>query len=241
MPAGSVLWYRFVLWVVRWLFFGATGGMRIKGRKNIPWQGPLIVAPNHTSNLDPPATACAIHRQVTFMAKADLFRVPIFGALIRSLGSFAVHRGEADTEAVRLALKLLGEGKAVLVFPEGTRGDGRTMLPVNRGVALLAKRSGAPVLPVGIAGTHRKMPRGKSFPKFGRVTVAFGEPFLYSDVAAHASEAENREAFAVHLESRILALCAQAGLELKAAESCPRPSTTDGPAEPSETSATGSS
>jgi 1-acyl-sn-glycerol-3-phosphate acyltransferase len=236
MHGGPNWWYWFVRNLVRYGFFVPSGGFRVSGLENVPRDGPLIVAPNHVSTLDPPVIACSINRRISFMAKEELFRSRLFGGLIRSLGSFPVRRGEADTEAIKLAIRLLGEGHAVLIFPEGTRGDGSTMLPVNRGVAMLAKRSGAPVLPVGIAGTHRKMPKGRGFPRFVGVRVRFGEPFRYEDVASHESERENREAFALELERRIVALCNAEGYSLTADESgSPKTSSAshDGASEPS--------
>jgi len=203
-------WYSFVRWLVRVFFFKGTGGLTVRGIENVPKTGPLIVSPNHVSHLDPPVTACAINRQITFMAKAELFEHGLFGKLIASLGAFPVKRGEGDTEAIRLTLRLLEEGRAVLMFPEGTRGDGKELLPFNKGVGMIARRSCAPVLPVGIVGTHRKWPRGKSRPKWGRVTVVFGSTMTYEETSTQATEAENREAFAAELERRIVAAMASA-------------------------------
>lgn len=227
-------WYWFVRWAVRVFFFRLSGGFRIVGTANVPRSGPLIVSPNHVSNLDPPAIACSIPRMITFMAKSELFKVPIFGPLIRSLGSFPVHRGEADTEAIRLALRLLGEGRAVLVFPEGTRGDGEELLPFNRGAALLAKRSGAPVLPVGIVGTHRKMPKCVSFSKWGPTYVAFGEPLTYAQFTIQGQEKAAKDAFTSELQRRILDLCASGGLELRTCGSEQGPKTRGGSGEATE-------
>lgn len=206
------LWYGFVRWFVRVFYFRGTGGLRILGLENVPLSGPLIVSPNHVSHLDPPVTACTMPRPITFMAKAELFDHKLFGWLIRSLGSFPVRRGEGDTEAIRTALKLLEQGKAVLMFPEGTRGDGVRLLPFNKGVAMIAKRSGAKVLPVGISGTHRKFPKGGK-PRWGKVTVAYGKPFTFEDVARGTTESEKRDSFSHHLEKRILELCHIGGYE----------------------------
>lgn len=206
------LWYGFVRWVVRIFFFRGTGGFSILGLENVPLTGPLIVSPNHVSHLDPPATACSMPRPITFMAKAELFDHKLFGWLIRSLGSFPVRRGEGDTEAIRTALKLLEQGKAVLMFPEGTRGGGTRLLPFNKGVAMIAKRSGAQVLPVGISGTHRRWPKGGKL-KWGKVTVAYGKPFKFEEVAKGETEAEKRESFSRTLEERILELCRVGGYE----------------------------
>jgi 1-acyl-sn-glycerol-3-phosphate acyltransferase len=117
-------------------------------------------------------------------------------------------------EAIRTALKLLQEGKAVLMFPEGTRGEGKRLLQFNKGVAMIAKRSGAPVIPVGISGTHTKWPKGQKKPKRGRTTVIFGKPLRYSDFETAGKESEVREAFSRELERRIVELCHQGGYDI---------------------------
>jgi 1-acyl-sn-glycerol-3-phosphate acyltransferase len=209
-------WYRFVRWAVRTFYFGAvTGGMRSVGEENVPRSGAVIVAPNHVSNLDPPITSCGTRRPIAFMAKEELFK-GLFGKLISSLGAFPVKRGEGDTESIRRAIALLGEGRALLVFPEGTRGDTVTMLPINRGVAMLARRTGAQVVPVGIAGTHIVAPKGKKGRRH-RITITYGKPFRYEDVAIGETEKEKREAFAAELGNRIRALCESGGYDVKPA------------------------
>jgi 1-acyl-sn-glycerol-3-phosphate acyltransferase len=212
-------WYWFVRATVKWLFFKGSGGLRVSGKRNVPREGPLIVAPNHVSHLDPPVTACTLPRKLTFMAKEELFNNKLFGGLIGSLGAFPIRRGEGDTEAIRNAMMLLEKGHAVLVFPEGTRGDGAALLPLNRGVAMLAKRTGAKVLPVGIVGTHKKWPKGRSKPKWGRIHVLFGEPFTYEQMATSDSEKVNRETFTAELERRLLNLCREGGYDLRSASS----------------------
>lgn len=189
--------YRTVRWLVRNLIFQPLGGFRVEGLENVPGSGPLIVAANHVSFADPPAVGCAMPRPVRFMAQSGLFRPPLFGPLIRRLGAFPVHRGEADKAAIRRALELLEEGWALLIFPEGTRGDGKRLGEANRGVELLAKRSGAPILPVGIVGTQRWLPKGAKLPRPTRITVRFGEAFAWSNAGDFRSD----------LMSRISALC----------------------------------
>ena len=213
MPKVLPWWYWFVRNLVRYTFFQLTGGLRAEGLQNIPKEGPVIVAPNHVSYLDPPAVACGITRMLRFMAKEELFR-GIFGRLISSLGSFPVKRGEGDTDAMRKAFTALEEGCAVIVFPEGTRGDGVRMLPINKGVALMAKRTGALILPVGVTGTHVIKPKGASGWRRKRITVRFGTPFHYSDILPDSPERDRREAFAGKLESEICSLCAQDGYPL---------------------------
>lgn len=204
-------WYGSVRMIVRTLFFGALGGIRTRGTEHVPREGRLIVAPVHLSYLDPPAVACGLPRQLTFMAKEELFK-GAFGWLIRSLGAFPVKRGDADTEAIKQALALLDEERALLVFPEGTRGDGVTLLPINRGVTLLARRSAAPVLPVAISGTHRIWPKGSKRIRRSRIEIVCGPTFRYADFA---EEKDPKEAFSCHLRDELLRLQALAGLPLR--------------------------
>jgi 1-acyl-sn-glycerol-3-phosphate acyltransferase len=201
-------WYRFVNWLVRTFYFGViTGGLKSVGKENIPKTGPVIIAPIHVSHLDPPATGCAMyHRRLRFMAKEELFK-GIFGKIIASVGAYPISRGDGDTEAIRKSIDMLNEGEALLVHPEGTRGDGVHMLPINKGVAMLAKRTGAPVVPVGLIGTNIVMPRGKKKGKRHRITVVFGQPFTYADVATGGNEKEARETFCLILADRIRKLC----------------------------------
>lgn len=211
-------WYRFVNWLVRTVYFGAiTGGLQSVGSENVPKTGAVIVAPVHVSHLDPPATGCAMpHRRLRFMAKEELFK-GIFGKIIASLGAFPVHRGDGDTEAIRKSIAMLEDNEALLVHPEGTRGDGVKMNPINKGVAMLAKRTGAPVVPVGIVGSHIVMPRGKKG-KRHRIKVVFGKPFTYAEVAKGANEKEAREAFSIELAERIRRLCNENGWDLQPAD-----------------------
>jgi len=180
----------------------------------VPRNGPLIVAPLHVSHLDPPAVACGTNRRLSFMAKEELFDHWLFGRFIRSVGAFPIKRGDGDMEAVRLAIKIIEGGGALLIFPEGTRGDGKHMQPVNRGVTMLAKRTGAKVVPVGVVGTHVAWPKGQKKIKRSRIRVIYGEPFTYAEVSTGASDKENREIFARELRARIAKLCADNGLTL---------------------------
>lgn len=210
------IWYRFVRGLVRWAFFKPYTRLVVTGRENVPMNGPLIVAPVHLSNLDPPVTTVSLPRPIAFMAKKELFEVKVFGPLIKSLGAFPVKRGGGDLSAFKLALEILSDGQALLVFPEGSRGDGATMGEIQSGVALLAKRSGAQVLPVGIAGTQNVLPKGASKPKRAQVKVHIGEPFDYDSVALRNGK-EDKSAFSKALEERLLNACHRAGLDIKTA------------------------
>ena len=142
VPTGE---YLLVFPVFRFLFRGSTAG-----KHNVPSQGALVVVANHGSHLDPPLLGHALGRPVAFMAKAELFNVPLLGAVIRACGAYPVRRGASDREAIRSATSCLEQGWATGVFLDGTRQqDGRLNAPLP-GAALLAARSGAPLLPVAI-------------------------------------------------------------------------------------------
>jgi 1-acyl-sn-glycerol-3-phosphate acyltransferase len=170
-----------------WLLW-MVGPGTVEGLENVPSSGGFLVVANHCSNLDPPFLGWAVgHRTgriLHFMAKEEMRTWPVVGFLARNAGVFFVRRGEGDRSAQRIALQLLEGGRLVGVFPEGTRsrdgqlGDGRV------GATLLAMRTGVPVLPVGIAGTHRIFPGRSRWPHRSRVTIRVGEPFALPLMAA---------------------------------------------------------
>jgi 1-acyl-sn-glycerol-3-phosphate acyltransferase len=206
-------WYAFILTLAK-LLYGSLGGVRRVGEAHVPRSGAVLIAPVHFSTFDPPAVAIACPRQLRFMAKQELFK-GIFGRGIRSVGAFPVRRGENDTESVRAAIGMLEDGQAVLVFPEGERGDGIRLNPMNPGLAMLAKRTGAPVVPTAVVGTHILKPRGSKKLKRTRMVIAFGEPMTFDQVAGDAGGAKAREAFSAELGRRLVALCAENGLALE--------------------------
>lgn len=144
---------------------------RIVGVRNVPKDGPLILACNHTAYLDPPALGAAAPRPVTYMAKQELFEIPVLGPLITGLGAFPVDRSRGDVAAIKTAIGVLKTGACLGIFPEGTRNPDGTGKP-QMGVALLALRSGATVLPAYVSGTSRAK-------RLARITVVFGEPLRF--------------------------------------------------------------
>ncbi len=149
----------------------------------LPREGPLIIASNHLSNADPPLIASwltpALGRAVHWMAKQEALDWPIAGTFLRANGAFGIRRGAADTEAFRLAKRVLDDGRVLGTFPEGRRSHSGGLERGKEGVALLAIRSGAPILPVAVWGTERLWPVGSTFPRpGGRVHLRVGEPFV---------------------------------------------------------------
>ncbi|MGI6453847.1 MAG: lysophospholipid acyltransferase family protein [Syntrophomonadaceae bacterium] len=165
-------------WTIRSLFkvLLIFLGLKIEGLHKLPNKGPVIVAANHVSNWDPIVVAVALKRQIHFMAKAQLFDIPLLGAILTRVNAFPVRRGTADRAAIRRALEILGEGQVLGIFPEGTRnktGD----IKAQSGVAMIALKAGAPVLPVACVGTRHLIPCGWRKPFIIRV----GDPIYFEN------------------------------------------------------------
>lgn len=206
-----IVWlYKFGRFLFR-VFYGAMGGLEWVHEERVPRTGGLIVAPNHVSFADPPITGSATRRPLYFMAKKELFSLPLVGCILKKVGAFPVDRGTVDTVSIRSALQLLADGEAVLVFPEGTRGNGKSLGEPNQGVAMLAKRSGALVVPVGIVGTDVLFPKGAKRLRRAKMAVIWGEPFTYREVVGEAPDKEGRDRFARELMSRIQRLIGERG------------------------------
>jgi 1-acyl-sn-glycerol-3-phosphate acyltransferase len=172
-------------------------GLRVEGVEHVPRTGPFIVVANHCSNLDPPmlgwATGHQVGRVVHFMAKIEMRRWPLIGWLATQSGVFFVRRGEGDRAAQRFSLEALADGRPIAIFPEGTRSRDGRMREFKDGAAFLAMRSGAPVLPVGIAGSQGMFPGRSRFPHRARVTIRVGEPFA---LPPHSGGRLDRQALA---------------------------------------------
>ncbi len=146
------------------------------GAENIPLEGPVLIAPIHRSNVDFALTLFISKRKAFFMAKDSLFRVPLLGPLITHLGAFPVHRGSADRESMAHSEAVLQQGHALVLFPEGTRQEGRTVAPLHDGAMFVAARTGAKVVPVGIGGSDRAMPKGAKLPRPSKIRIVVGQP-----------------------------------------------------------------
>jgi 1-acyl-sn-glycerol-3-phosphate acyltransferase len=150
--------------------------------QDLPRRGPLIVAINHASAVDPPFVtgylAPALGRQVHWLAKRELFDDRLLGPIVRAYGAFPVNRDAADADAYRTARAVLDAGRVLGVSPEGTRSPDGALQPAKPGVALLAARTGVAILPVGIGDLDRFLPRHAKVPRlFRRASLRIGAPF----------------------------------------------------------------
>ena len=177
---GRLLMRVLLLLLTRW---------RVSGRDNIPSGGPLLIVANHINLADPPLLGVSLSRKVVFMAKEELFRSRFSGYFVRSFGAFPVYRGKVDREALRQAKRVFADGLALVMFPEATRSNNAQLQSAFPGSALIALRSGVPILPVGITGTekiegiawilHRPV-----------VTVNIGHPFYLPSVNSRLTKVE---------------------------------------------------
>ena len=153
--------------------------LKVTGSENCPEDGPLIVAPNHVSFLDPIIAGLAVERPLNFMARDSLFKNRIFGKILLWVNAFPLKREGADLMAMRTAVDKLTKGNAVLIFPEGTRSkDGGLGTPMP-GIGFLAVASGAKILPCYIKGSTDALPRDALFPRFRRISVFVGRPLKF--------------------------------------------------------------
>ncbi len=141
--------------------------VEIKGEENIPKEGAAILAVNHVSFWDPPIILAFIKRPMRTMAKAELFRHKLLAPFLRMAGAFPVHRGTNDITAIKTALRTLKEGGLFTIFPTGTRNKPGDNVDAKAGVALIASKSGAPVIPIAIRGGYKP---------FKKVTIHIGTP-----------------------------------------------------------------
>ena len=148
----------------------------VKGRENVPRTGPLIVVANHLTYLDPPLLGASIPRKIHFMAKEELFESFRWRTLVEAYGAFPVKRGQWNREALRRAAGALDNGWALGLFPEGKRSADHRLQDPLPGASLLAARTGAPILPVGISGTERVNGLGFILER-PPITVKIGAPF----------------------------------------------------------------
>jgi 1-acyl-sn-glycerol-3-phosphate acyltransferase len=168
---------------IAWPLFRVLFAIEYHGLENVPERGAVIIAGNHPSYLDPAFVVLPLKRRVRFMAWDALFKVPLLGPLIRVLGAFPVdiRKGKGES-AFREALRVLNDGDALGIFPEGQRSEHGPIGEMRTGVARLAIDSGAPIVPVTIGGAYRAWPKWKLMLKPAKIVIRYHEPITISEI-----------------------------------------------------------
>jgi 1-acyl-sn-glycerol-3-phosphate acyltransferase len=174
-PFSSLLLYHLFKWTVVSPMLNLYFRRRLYGTEHVPMQDKLIVVANHASDFDPPMLSSSVRRPVSYMAKEELFKVPVLAQAIRLYGAYPVKRGSADRSAIREAIKQLEAGWAVGIFLEGTRTDDGRIPNPKVGAALIAAKTQTPLLPVCLWGTHEIFPEGSAIPRPVPLTIRIGE------------------------------------------------------------------
>lgn len=178
--------------------------LEVRGVEHVPMSGSVMIVANHSSVLDPPIVGAVAPRPLHFMAKAELFSIPLLGRLIRALNARPVRRGGSDPRALREALRILEGREALLIFPEGTRGPEGVLREGKAGAGMLALLSGAAVVPAYVEGTGWALPRGRALPRPAKVRVSFGPPLSFGKV-----EGRHRKERYLHASGEMMAAIAR--------------------------------
>lgn len=169
--------------------------LRIEGMAHIPRRGPVLIVGNHVGTVDPVLLGINIPRfDVYYMGKSELFRRPFLGWLFRRNHTFPVVRDSPDRTALRTALEHLDAGHVLLVYPEGTRSHDGLLHHAHAGAGFIARRSGAPIVPVASWGSEKVLPRGAWLPRRADVHQRIGEPFHLPEVGPDGRRLGNQEA-----------------------------------------------
>jgi 1-acyl-sn-glycerol-3-phosphate acyltransferase len=176
----------------------------------IPREGPVILAANHISNADPVLVGAwltpALGRRIHWLGKKEMFGWPIVGWMARNGGVVPVDRGAADVDAFRMASRVLEAGQVLMVFPEGTRSPTAELQPPKDGLAMLALRTGATIVPIGISNTDKVWPKGRKIPRIGgHATMRVGEPFRVADLLPPEIDRKSAKRLATTLIMRRIA------------------------------------
>jgi 1-acyl-sn-glycerol-3-phosphate acyltransferase len=177
--------------------------MKVEGRENIPADGIFILAPTHRSILDTPISSGVTRRRMRFMGADKWWSNKWFGRLLSTLGGFPVSRGTADREALKRCIALLEGGEPLVLFPEGERKSGPIVQPLFEGATYIASKTGAPIVPVGIGGSEKAMPKGAKYIRPKKLHVIIGSPITVSAVGTSKDQREAVRAATTELHTEM--------------------------------------
>jgi 1-acyl-sn-glycerol-3-phosphate acyltransferase len=204
-------------YLISWYLFRALYATMFRWRvvhpEYVPETGPVILASNHASYLDPPLVCAGIRRPVCTLARESLFRNPISGAILRSWSVLPVDRDGGSAKGLRVIMDRLRQGSAILLFPEGTRTYDGNLQPARAGLGLIIIKSDAPVVPVRLVGTYEAFGRHRRFPRPHRIALIYGPPIDFDALRAEAKTAPKPRLKEIYQEASDRVMAAIAALE----------------------------
>jgi 1-acyl-sn-glycerol-3-phosphate acyltransferase len=176
----------FIGWSFYRCLFATYFRWRVYDPARVPFHGPVILASNHASFLDPPLVGSGLKRDINYLARKSLFRMPVLGWVLRAVNAVPVDRDGGGAAGLKAIMDRLHDGGAVILFPEGTRTRDGKFQPARSGIGLTVIRSDAPVVPVRVFGTYEAWGRHLRFPRPRRVAVKYGRPMHFEKLRAEA-------------------------------------------------------
>jgi len=170
------------------LLFAVYFRWRVYHNERVPLHGPVILAANHASFLDPPLVGSGLKRDINYLARKSLFRYPVLGWILRAVNAVPVDRDGGGAAGLKAIMDRLHDGGAIILFPEGTRTQTGGLQPARSGIGLTVIKSEAPVVPVRVFGTYEAWGKGVGFPRPRRVSVKYGEPMNFAKLRAEAKD-----------------------------------------------------
>lgn len=179
------------------------GHIETHGVENIPREGGVLLVSNHISLLDPVIVGSAANREIHFMARSNVFNIPLLGPLISVFNAYPVNRGRPDLGALRRTITLLKKGNAALIFPEGTRSFDGKLGKAHDGACFIAHRANVPTIPVYHKGAEKMMPRGSKRIRRAKLSVTFGKPIDFSHIVESEIKREMYQEMGVQMMGAI--------------------------------------
>ncbi|MDB6016854.1 MAG: plsC [Pedosphaera sp.] len=176
----------FIGWSCYRLLFATYFRWRVYNNERVPLKGGVILAANHASFLDPPLVGSALPRDINYLARKSLFRIPLLGWILRSVNAVPVDRDGGGAAGLKAIIDRLHAGGAIILFPEGTRTRDGSLQAARSGIGLTVIKSDAPVVPVRVFGTFEAWGRDVRFPRPHQVVVKYGRPMYFEQLRAEA-------------------------------------------------------
>jgi 1-acyl-sn-glycerol-3-phosphate acyltransferase len=202
---------------IAWLGFRAVYATYFRWRvfnpERVPRTGPVILAANHASFIDPPLVGSGLTRDINYLARESLFRFPVVGAILRSWNAVPVDRDGGGAAGLRKILNRLFAGGGIILFPEGTRTKDGNLQPARSGIGLTVIKSAAPVVPVRVFGTFAAYGRNHKFPRPKKVAVKYGAPMNFEKLRAEAKVCSKSRLKEIYHEVAVEIMAAIAKLE----------------------------